>query len=118
MRPATVLTGLFLLLAIYCAIDPFKHAPFSDFPDFETYEIDMSAWSEVPTERDTENLLQRSEIRFRNQVQGPESIAFDPQGRGPYTGVADGRVLFWNGQSWADFAYTSPNRCVFVDQCS
>ncbi|PSR89808.1 Protein STRICTOSIDINE SYNTHASE-LIKE 3 like [Actinidia chinensis var. chinensis] len=115
MRPATVLTGLFLLLAIYCAIDPFKHAPFSDFPDFETYEIDMPAWSEVPTERDSENLLQRSEIRFRNQVQGPESMAFDPQGRGPYTGVADGRILFWNGQSWADFAYTSPNRSELCD---
>ncbi|XP_057480955.1 protein STRICTOSIDINE SYNTHASE-LIKE 3-like [Actinidia eriantha] len=115
MRPATVLTGLFLLLAIYCAIDPFKHAPFSDFPDFETYEIDMPAWSEVPTERDSENLLQRSEIRFRNQVQGPESMAFDPQGRGPYTCVADGRILFWNGQSWADFAYTSPNRSELCD---
>ncbi|PSR86426.1 Protein STRICTOSIDINE SYNTHASE-LIKE 3 like [Actinidia chinensis var. chinensis] len=115
MRPAAVLAGLFLLLAIYCAIDPFKHAPFSDFPDFETYAIDMPAWSEVPTERDSENLLQRSEIRFRNQVQGPESMAFDPQGRGPYTGVADGRVLFWNGQSWADFAYTSPNRSELCD---
>ncbi|GFZ17709.1 strictosidine synthase-like 3 [Actinidia rufa] len=115
MRPATVLTGLFLLLAIYCAIDPFKHAPFSDFQDFETYEIDMPAWSEVPTERDSENLLQRSEIRFRNQIQGPESMAFDPQGRGPYTGVADGRILFWNGQSWADFAYTSPNRSELCD---
>ncbi|GFZ20279.1 strictosidine synthase-like 3 [Actinidia rufa] len=115
MRPAAVLAGLFLLLAIYCAIDPFKHAPFSDFPDFETYAIDMPAWSEIPTERDSENLLQRSEIRFRNQVQGPESMAFDPQGRGPYTGVADGRVLFWNGQSWADFAYTSPNRSELCD---
>ncbi|XP_057484232.1 protein STRICTOSIDINE SYNTHASE-LIKE 3-like [Actinidia eriantha] len=115
MRPAAVLAGLFLLLAIYCAIDPFKHAPFSDFPDFETYAIDMPAWSEIPTERDSENLLQRSEIRFRNEVQGPESMAFDPQGRGPYTGVADGRVLFWNGQSWADFAYTSPNRSELCD---
>ncbi|XP_072056307.1 protein STRICTOSIDINE SYNTHASE-LIKE 3-like [Arachis hypogaea] len=39
-----------------------------------------------------------------------ESIAFDPLGRGPYTGVADGRILFWNGHSWTHFAYTSPNR--------
>ncbi|XLU67860.1 hypothetical protein S245_026913, partial [Arachis hypogaea] len=38
------------------------------------------------------------------------SIAFDPLGRGPYTGVADGRILFWNGHSWTHFAYTSPNR--------
>jgi len=43
-------------------------------------------------------------------VQGPESIAFDPLGRGPYTGLADGRIVFWNSHSWVDFAYTSPNR--------
>ncbi|XLT04406.1 hypothetical protein HN51_043155 [Arachis hypogaea] len=47
---------------------------------------------------------------FVNQVHGPESIAFDPLDRGPYTGVADGRILFWNGHSWTHFAYTSPNR--------
>ncbi|KAJ4978985.1 hypothetical protein NE237_009765 [Protea cynaroides] len=37
-------------------------------------------------------------------------MAFDPLGRGPYTGVADGRIIFWNGESWTHFAYTSPNR--------
>ena len=73
----------------------------------------MPPWSQVPTEKDTQNLLQNSEIKFLNQVQGPESVAFDPLGRGPYAGVADGRVVFWNGQSWIDFAYTSPNRSVF-----
>jgi hypothetical protein len=36
--------------------------------------------------RDEHNLLQNSEIKFLNQVQGPESIVFDPLGRGPYTG--------------------------------
>ncbi|KAF3323503.1 strictosidine synthase 3-like protein [Carex littledalei] len=50
-----------------------------------------------------------------NQVQGPESVAFDPLGRGPYTGVADGRVLFWDGSAWKDFAYTSPNRSELCD---
>lgn len=64
----------------------------------------------MPTERDSENSLQKSTIMFKDQVQGPESVAFDPLGRGPYTGVADGRVLFWNGESFTDFAYTSPNR--------
>ncbi|KAG5386274.1 hypothetical protein IGI04_037744 [Brassica rapa subsp. trilocularis] len=47
---------------------------------------------------------------------GPESIAFDPSGEGPYVGVSDGRVLKWRGESlgWSDFAYTSANRekCV------
>ncbi|KAJ1393798.1 Strictosidine synthase, conserved region [Sesbania bispinosa] len=101
---------VFLLFALYCGLDPFQHSPIANFPDFEAKKVDMPAWSQVPTDQDKENLLQKSEIKFLNQVQGPESIAFDPLGRGPYTGLADGRILFWNGQSWVDFAYTSPNR--------
>ncbi|KAF8403397.1 hypothetical protein HHK36_011499 [Tetracentron sinense] len=110
MTPAGILTGLFLLLALYCGIDPFKHSAISDFPDFKAYKIDLPPWSELPVEKDSENLLQKSEIRFLNQVQGPESITFDPLGRGPYTGVADGRILFWDGERWTDFAFTSSNR--------
>lgn len=72
--------------------------------------VDFPPWSQVPKDNDPQNLLQKSEIKFLNQVQGPESIAFDPKGRGPYTGIADGRVVFWNGNSWSDFAFTSPNR--------
>ncbi|GMN46936.1 hypothetical protein TIFTF001_016121 [Ficus carica] len=102
MTLSRVLGVGFLLLALYCATDPFKHSAISEFPDFETYKIELSPWSDLPAERDRENLLQRSEIKFLNQIQGPESVAFDPLGRGPYTGVADGRVLFWNG----------PFRCV------
>jgi hypothetical protein len=73
----------------------------------------MPPWSLLPKEKDEENLLQRSEIKFLNQIQGPESMAFDPLGRGPYTGVADGRILFYDGQKWTDFAYTSSNRSAF-----
>lgn len=47
---------------------------------------------------------------------GPESLAFDPNGDGPYTGVADGRILKWQGDAlgWTDFAFTSSHRkdCV------
>lgn len=110
MAVARIIAGLFLVLAVYCATDPFKHSPISGFPDFETIKVEMSDWSELPPEKDDENLLQKSEIKFLNQVQGPESVTFDPQGRGPYTGVADGRVVFWDGSSWIDFAYTSGNR--------
>ncbi|XP_022988497.1 protein STRICTOSIDINE SYNTHASE-LIKE 3 [Cucurbita maxima] len=110
-----VLAGLFFAVALYCATDPFKHSAIADFPDFETYYVELPSWSEIPTERDSDNLLQKSKIMFKDQVQGPESVAFDPQGRGPYTGVADGRVLFWNGESWTDFAYTSPNRSEICD---
>ncbi|KAL6205193.1 hypothetical protein ACLB2K_022455 [Fragaria x ananassa] len=115
MKPSRLFAGLFLLLALYCGLDPFKHSAISDFPDFVSHEIDLPSLSSVPKERDTQNLLQKSEIKFLNQVQGPESVAFDPQGRGPYAGVADGRVLFWNGQAWTDFAYTSSHRSEICD---
>ncbi|PIN07304.1 Strictosidine synthase [Handroanthus impetiginosus] len=106
MKPA----GICFLLAVYCAVDPFNHSAMTGFPDFETFKVEMPAWSDIPVEKDRENLLEKSEIKFLNQVQGPESVAFDPMGRGPYTGVADGRILFWDGQNWSDFAYTSANR--------
>lgn len=115
MKPAGVFAGIFLLVAVYCAVDPFKHGAFSEFPGFEVHKVVMPAWSELPLEKDTLNLLQKSEIKFRDVLHGPESIAFDPQGRGPYTGVADGRVVMWNGQKWVDFAYTSPNRSSICD---
>ncbi|KAG0451703.1 hypothetical protein HPP92_026332 [Vanilla planifolia] len=94
-----LLAGAFLLTALYCGVDPFGHAPMARFPRFEVFPVELPPWSEIPAETDGENRLQRAELRFVNQVQGPESIAFDTLGRGPYTGVADGRVLFWNGRS-------------------
>ncbi|XP_013586150.1 PREDICTED: protein STRICTOSIDINE SYNTHASE-LIKE 3 [Brassica oleracea var. oleracea] len=109
------LSKIFFLFAIYCALDPFKHSSISKYPDFQTFKIDMPPLSSLPKERDHENLLQNSEIKFLNEVQGPESIAFDPLGRGPYTGVADGRILFWDGTRWTDFAYTSNNRSELCD---
>ncbi|KAL9676708.1 hypothetical protein QQ045_004925 [Rhodiola kirilowii] len=101
MHALAIVTGLVLLLAIYCKLDPFNLSPtpIAGHPHFKTYKVDMPRWSEIPKARDPQNLLRNSEIRFQNQVQGPESLAFDPIGRGPYTGVADGRVVFWNGQS-------------------
>ncbi|XP_047945443.1 protein STRICTOSIDINE SYNTHASE-LIKE 10 [Salvia hispanica] len=45
---------------------------------------------------------------------GPESLVFDPSGGGPYTGVADGRVLRWTAGDWVEFALTSSSR----DACS
>ncbi|ERM93664.1 hypothetical protein AMTRI_Chr03g149580 [Amborella trichopoda] len=115
MTAAGILAGLFLLLALYCGIDPFGHRPIKDFPEFEAYRVDFPPQSQVPNLNDPENRLQKSEIKFLNKIQGPESLAFDPQGRGPYTGVADGRILFWNGYSWTEFAVTSPNRSEICD---
>ncbi|KAK9078089.1 hypothetical protein SSX86_002146 [Deinandra increscens subsp. villosa] len=110
-----ILAGVFLLLAVYCGLDPFRHSAIADFPNFESVKVEMPQWSQVPKDKDSQNLLHKSEVKFLNQVQGPESVAFDQHGRGPYCGVADGRVVFWNGNSWSDFAYTSPNRSKICD---
>ncbi|XP_059300293.1 protein STRICTOSIDINE SYNTHASE-LIKE 3-like [Lycium ferocissimum] len=115
MRPAIVFSGVFLLVALYCGLDPFKHSAISDLKDFKAYKVEVPAWSEIPVDKDTKNLLQKSENKFLNQIQGPESIAFDPQGRGPYTGIADGRIVFWDGEKWIDFAYTSANTSGLCD---
>ncbi|KAE9463336.1 hypothetical protein C3L33_04763, partial [Rhododendron williamsianum] len=114
MKPAGILAGLFLLVALYCGTDPFNHCAISDFPDFEAYKVELPPWSEVPTEKDADNLLQKSEIKFLNQVQGPESMAFDPLGHGPYTGVADGRVLFWNGDGWSELCDPKPSPLSYL----
>nr|XP_043632472.1 protein STRICTOSIDINE SYNTHASE-LIKE 3 [Erigeron canadensis] len=115
MTLTKTLAGIFLLLAVYCGLDPLGHSPIANFPDFESVFVDLPKWSEMPNDTDSENLLQKSEIKFLNEIQGPESVAFDPLGRGPYAGVADGRIMFWNGLSWATFAFTSPNRSEICD---
>lgn len=108
-------TVMIVLAAVYCGTDPLRHSSMADFPEFEAYAVELPAWSKIPKVRDEQDLLQRAEVRFFGQIQGPESIAFDPHGRGPYTGVADGRILFWDGNSWSDFAFTSPNRTELCD---
>ncbi|WVZ64788.1 hypothetical protein U9M48_014262 [Paspalum notatum var. saurae] len=49
-------------------------------------------------------------------VSGPESLAFDGRGGGPYSGVSDGRILRWQGRlrGWTDFAYNSKHKSVAI----
>ncbi|XP_034677725.1 protein STRICTOSIDINE SYNTHASE-LIKE 10-like [Vitis riparia] len=51
-------------------------------------------------------------LELPSGVSGPESIAFDCNGDGPYTGISDGRILKWQGSKhgWKEFAITSPFR--------
>ncbi|KAL5219203.1 hypothetical protein ABZP36_019887 [Zizania latifolia] len=96
-------------LAAFCATDPLRLGSMVDFPGFEAYIVDLPDPSEIPPHADARDRLRGAEIMFRGEVQGPESVAFDTLGRGPYTGVADGRVLFWDGARWAYFAHASPS---------
>ncbi|XP_047314286.1 protein STRICTOSIDINE SYNTHASE-LIKE 10-like [Impatiens glandulifera] len=60
----------------------------------------------------SQDFLHKAEINHLIGAFGPESLAFDANGDGPYTGVADGRILKWVGaeRRWIDFAVTSSNR--------
>ncbi|XP_055824958.1 protein STRICTOSIDINE SYNTHASE-LIKE 10-like [Solanum dulcamara] len=63
----------------------------------------------------SQNVLSKSKIIHLNGAIGPESVAFDPNGEGPYIGVGDGRILklqlgSQNRLSWIDFAVTSSHR--------
>ena len=41
---------------------------------------------------------------------GPESIVFDEDGEGPYTGVSDGRILKWRSpeRRWVEHSCSAP----------
>eukprot|EP00252_Welwitschia_mirabilis_P006347 TRINITY_DN17201_c0_g1_i1.p1 TRINITY_DN17201_c0_g1~~TRINITY_DN17201_c0_g1_i1.p1 ORF type:complete len:388 (+),score=58.73 TRINITY_DN17201_c0_g1_i1:408-1571(+) len=105
-------------VAIYIALDPFRLSPIAEFPNFKAHRIETMPLSMVPTPHDHENLLQKADINTLIGINGPESIAFDLQNRGPYTGVADGRIMRWDGPlvGWSYFAHTSPNRSDICDK--
>jgi len=56
--------------------------------------------------------LQADRLLHVTGAVGPESLVFDSHGEGPYTGVADGRILKYEGdeRGWTEFAVTSSNR--------
>lgn len=64
----------------------------------------------------THDYLHSSTVISVTGAVGPESLIFDPNGEGPYTGVADGRILKWtgDGRGWTDFAVTSSDRYNFI----
>ena len=43
---------------------------------------------------------------------GPEALAFDSVGDGPYTGVSDGRIMKFQNGTFVEFAHSSPIRHV------
>lgn len=63
-----------------------------------------------PQIRGSHDVLHGAERIHLVKAVGPESLVFDPSGGGPYTGVADGRILKWDGGDWVEFAVTSTQR--------
>jgi len=91
--------------------DPWKVALGRGVTDFNAQYVEIAPLN-LDFPRDADNKLQAAEIKWHGQFFGPESLTFDAQGRGPYTGVSDGRVLRYDGPEigWTTFAYTSTNR--------
>jgi hypothetical protein len=55
-------------------------------------------------------------VRLGRPAFGPESLAFDHRGDGPYTGVSNGRVLRWRGarRGWTEFAHNYKHEYVHI----
>lgn len=111
------------LVALFLATDPLRISIVANNPGFQANFGRMSPLPPSAVARDLSNRLQRAEIISTSGFGGPESLAFDPNGNGPYTGVADGRIMLWNGAEigWTEFAYTSPNwttACIPKDPTS
>lgn len=105
-------------LAWFLATDPMKVALGRGVESFNPEFVELTPMKVIP--RDTENKLQNAVIKWQGQFFGPESLAFDAQGRGPYTGVSDGRILRYDGPElgWTTFAYTSTNRFALAPSFS
>ncbi|KAL5983109.1 Protein STRICTOSIDINE SYNTHASE-LIKE 13 [Asimina triloba] len=104
---------LFLLVLVVGLIftDPFHLGPLGGHSyrpvkhDIAPYKVVMNQWP-----RDNQSRLRTGKLEFVGEVYGPESLEFDLEGRGPYTGLADGRVVRWLGNDvgWETFALVSP----------
>lgn len=96
-------------LGVLISTDPFNLSPLAELPNFKAKAIvpPIPRPGTIPFPRDHQNKLQEaSHVRYLHNVMGPESLAFDSRGRGPYTGIADGRIMRWDGPSvgWTSFA--------------
>jgi hypothetical protein len=51
-------------------------------------------------------------LQLPSPVTGPESLAFDRNGEGPYVSSSDGRIFKYVGpnEGFKEYASTSPNR--------
>ncbi|RAL48307.1 hypothetical protein DM860_005731 [Cuscuta australis] len=106
---------LFMLLPVLISIiigDPFELSPVGG-NKFRPVKNEMAPYNEVMENWHGDNMsrLRHGSLEFVDQVFGPESLEFDVSGRGPYAGLADGRVVRWMGHDsgWETFALVTPN---------
>ncbi|KAG8096670.1 hypothetical protein GUJ93_ZPchr0013g34545 [Zizania palustris] len=92
--------------------DPFRLSPLAGI-DYRPVKHELAPYREVMARwpRDDGSRLRLGRLEFVGEVFGPESIEFDRYGRGPYAGLADGRVVRWTGEEtgWETFAVMSPD---------
>lgn len=106
-----ILFFIFVILALVF-IDLLHLGPLGDH-DYKPVKTKVAPYRHVMDDWPTDNRsrLQGSKLEFVNSVYGPESIDFDLDGHGPYTGLADGRIVRWAGYNigWETFAVVSRN---------
>ncbi|KAL2631934.1 hypothetical protein R1flu_016620 [Riccia fluitans] len=110
---APFLAVVVVLGAVFVALDPFAMSPIAGVKDFKVLSVpqpSLEVLAAIP--RDEKNILKGAEIVYGGQILGPESVLFDSQGRGPYSGVGDGRIVRWEGakKGWVEFATVVSNR--------
>ncbi|XP_038978708.1 protein STRICTOSIDINE SYNTHASE-LIKE 13-like [Phoenix dactylifera] len=108
-NPCLFFAVLFLGLVL---MDPFHLGPLSGH-DYRPVKHAIAPYKQVMQQwpRDNQSRLRFGRLEFVDKVFGPESIEFDPEGQGPYAGLADGRVVRWMGENigWETFAVVNPN---------
>ncbi|KAK4782049.1 hypothetical protein SAY86_016151 [Trapa natans] len=100
---------LILALAFgLCMMDPFQISPVGG-REFKPVKHSIAPYRKVMESWPRDNMSRLGmlgSLEFVDEVYGPESLEFDGLGRGPYTGLADGRIVRWMGESvgWETFA--------------
>ncbi|GJW30761.1 strictosidine synthase-like 13 [Tanacetum coccineum] len=99
-----------IVIGLFVIVDPFDMSPVGGH-DFRPVRNDIAPYDQVMESWPDDNLsrLGLGNLEFVDQVYGPESLEFDPLGNGPYTGLADGRIVKWAGKDrgWETFALVS-----------
>ncbi|KAK6266228.1 hypothetical protein QUC31_017065 [Theobroma cacao] len=104
---------LIIVLAFgFVMMDPFQLGPVGGL-QFRPVKHDIAPYKEVMGSwpRDNKSRLGDGKLEFVDEVYGPESLEFDSLGRGPYAGLADGRIVRWMGEDigWETFAIVTSN---------